>query len=83
MPFINEERRKDPDMQIPGDRCFIYYREMMRVWRLNPRWTTVDEIAKTFFVDDQLRAAFLAFMVFFNREAMPYEEQKAKENGEV
>jgi hypothetical protein len=83
MPFITLYQRANPDMTIPGDRCFSYYLPMMEKWRAERRWTTADSILKSMIPDDMKRAEVLAFLVFFIREIMIYEEEKAKENGEI
>ena len=91
MPFVDETHRADPDMQVPGDRCYLFYREIMEEWKRAPRWTTVDTIMTKLlnFLDGHdvnqasRSAALLAFMVFFAREVMPYEEKKCRENGEI
>jgi hypothetical protein len=88
MPFVNKEHRESPDENICGDRCYLHYKWMMERWRENPRWTTIDEIyAKVSDLDqpslDWQRAKELAFMVFFNLHAMPYELKKQKENGDI
>jgi len=88
MPFIDRESRElSPDKlmfsPIAGDRCYAHYKEMMAIWRVAPRWTTVDAILASYIPDQQKRAEFLAFMVFFNIHVMPYEEQKRKENGDI
>ena len=91
MPFIKQESRSDPDLAVAGDRCYLFYKEIMEEWRRQPRWTTADAIMTKLLnfldrrnVDQSARsAALLAFMVFFAREVMPYEEKKAKENGGV
>lgn len=75
-----DEIRKDLK---PGDRCFSHYRGMKKAWAKSRRWTTVDELAKVLFPDDEMRAYFLGFLVFFALEAMPYEREKKTENGDV
>jgi len=62
MPFIKEDRRKAIDklgLQVldtmlstfngiqPGDRCYFYYKQMVDIWKENPRWTTAHEIYTT------------------------------------
>lgn len=53
MPFISQERRKaidnyEKDMLplSPGDRCYVFYKEMVHKWKENPRWATAHEIYK-------------------------------------
>jgi len=83
MPFVTKDHREEPCLGCAGDRCYIYYQDIMKEWRANPRWTTVDIIAADLFPDELQRAHFLAFMVFFQMHVIPYEEQKRVENGEV
>ena len=91
MPFITEEHRKDTDVNVPGDRCYLFYKEMVEDWRRQPRWATADTIMVRLLdyldrrtVNQSNRAAaLLAFMVFFNLEVMPYELKKREENGDV
>lgn len=67
----------------PGDLCFVQYRKLMRQWKHQPRWTTVDTLAAPLFPDAETRAYFLAFLVFFAFHALPYERTKQRENGDV
>lgn len=53
MPFVTQKRRDAIDNEtgdmLPlavGDRCYIFYKEMVRKWKENPRWTTAHEIYK-------------------------------------
>lgn len=88
MPFVTNEHRENPDLNIPGDRCFVFYREMMEKWKANPRWTTADEIYAGV-VDlnqsnvDLQRAKELAWQVFFNLHVMKFELEKQKLNGDI
>lgn len=82
-PFVDAPHRANPDITIPGDRCFIKYRNFLKAWRTSPRWTTADMIASSIWPDPWTRAAVLAFLVFFCLYVMPYEQKKRKENGEV
>lgn len=97
MPFTEPKDRRKMDTLLhlqmelaklhkdikPGDLCFVQYRRMIREWNKNPRWTTVDNIAAGLFPDTEMRAAFLAFLVFFNFKALPYERMKQRENGDI
>lgn len=97
MPFTEtKDRRKMDKIQAmtrelhdlmvdvkPGDRCFLEYRRMMQEWRKNPRWTTIDTLAANILPDEQARAHFLAFLVFFLIHGMPYERAKQRENGDI
>lgn len=40
-------------MKDPGDRCFLVYTEMMRRWRLEPRWTTADKLHEEFVMNTE------------------------------
>ena len=47
MPFITSEARHMTDTIGPkevGDKCFIFYRQMLRAWRVSPRWSTAHEL---------------------------------------
>lgn len=83
MPFIDRDHRKNPDDSIPGDRCYVKYKQMMDAWRATPRWTTVDKIASVIWPDMWQRAAVLAFLVFFSLHVMPYERNKKELNGDI
>lgn len=103
MPFTTQENRvKFPDTKTdddnlrhaheigaPGDRCFVFYRPMIRAWRASPRWTTAHELRKkkdndlVYLGTDDRTALNLAWDVFFNLHVMPYEIKKREENGEV
>lgn len=89
MPFVTQEHRDKPDMSIPGDRCFVYYKQMVSMWKAEPRWTTADTIwknmaeYKTVMPEDHYRAMELAWQVFFIKYVMPYEDKKEAENGTI
>lgn len=83
MPFIPEEQRANPNSTLPGPRCYVEYKRMMDTWRETPRWTTIDRIAKVLYPDDNLRAYFLAFLVFMAFHGYRYEEEKRNENGDI
>ena len=83
MPFVDRAHREKPDLEIPGDRCFVHFKAMMAAWRDSPRWTTADDIASHLFPDEMKRAEFLAFLVFFNNIVMPYERDKEACNGSI
>ena len=96
MPFI-EQRRRDIINRLglsalreikPGDRCYVYYKEMVDAWNKEPRWTTAHEVTKTMLIAEgdsttEATARFLAWHVFFNTHVMPYERKKQKENGGI
>ena len=48
MPFVTQERRyriKGSLEEIqPGDRCYVFYKEMVEKWKAEPRWTTAHNI---------------------------------------
>ncbi len=58
MPFINEQRRakirKDGPMACEefGDICFVFYEQMVKAWKREPRWRTAHRIYRDFFDDD-------------------------------
>ena len=86
MDRIQAMTRELRDLMIdikPGDRCFLEYRRMMREWKKNTGWTTADTLAANLLPDEQARAYFLAFLVFFNLHVMPYERMKQRENGDI
>jgi hypothetical protein len=102
MPFITSEARRMTDQIGPqevGDRCFIFYREMLRAWRTSPRWTTAHQLYREIVLEprlqdtartdnhqrllDEVTAAELAWQVFFALHILPYEMQKRTLNGEV
>jgi|WetSurMetagenome_2_1015567.scaffolds.fasta_scaffold174805_4 hypothetical protein len=83
MPFVNEEHRQCPDSDIPGDRCYLHYREFMDMWKRSPRWTTIDEYAERIWPNPEIRAAALALLVFMDRHGNQYEARKCGENGDI
>ena len=97
MPFIKQERRAIINekglhrlAQIePGDRCYVYYKQMVEAWKYSARWTTAHEIYKQWFTntdpgyDDDAVALQLAWQVFFQLYVMPYEIEKKKLNGDI
>lgn len=83
MPFITKEHRDHPDLEVPGDLCYLEYKYIMEQWRESPRWTTIDQLATRFSPDKHERAFFLAFLVFFSLHGMPYEYGKRADNGDI
>lgn len=93
MPFVTQEHRVKPDKTIPGDLCHLYYKAIMDKWRLERRWTTVHMefesiIAKFTRIprmasNFDIAAHFLAFLVFFIKHVMKYEDEKEAENGTI
>ena len=87
MPFVTQEHRDKPDITIPGDRCYIYYKKMVDEWKKSPRWTTADALYHFVKTEDILLseqvAKELAWQVFFQKYVMPYEDLKGKENGTI
>lgn len=87
MPFVDREHRQNPSHENPGDRCYMWYRWMIKKWTEEPRWKTADEIyASVMRPDESLaeqRAKELAWQVFFIFKVMPYEELKMEENGDI
>lgn len=99
MPFITQERRKEIDEVglssvhlldglTPGDRCYVFYKEMVGRWRENPRWTTAHKIYKEMVLSgitdvDDFAAQNLAWQCFFYFHVLKYEELKRNENGDI
>lgn len=89
MPFVTQDHRDRPDMSLPGDRCYIYYRQMVESWKANPRWTTANSIymlmkyETSSTIASDVAAYELAWQVFFQKYVMPYEDLKEKENGTI
>jgi len=86
MPFVKPECR-DPN-HIPcsvGDLCYLEYKKLIDAWNKERRWTTAHNELKTMFrIEDDVDAAkFLAYMVFFCKHVMKYEDEKEAENGEI
>ncbi len=95
-PFIDAESRtrvtdtaqERHNAKTPGEKCFVCYRDMLRMWKQSPRWTTAHQIYLTVLHKHNFDASWkaaneLAWQVFFQLHVMPYEVKKRKENGEV
>jgi hypothetical protein len=60
MPFTTSQARQDTlefpskALLIPGNRTWAIYREMIRLWKLERRWTTADKIYNEFVFDTEL-----------------------------
>lgn len=89
MPFVTKEHRENPDLNIPGDRCYVYYKKFVDTWKENPRWTTADGLYQLLLMKrqhlrfEELSALELAWQVFFIKYVMPYEDKKEAENGGI
>lgn len=90
MPFVTKKHRENPDINIPGDRCFLFYRDMVKRWKESPRWTTANEIYHEVMQEMSrcgdcryCSAQSLAWQVFFQLYVMPYEFKKREENGDI
>lgn len=85
MPFVPEEHREDGHTPCtPGDLCYKEYLQIIRAWKVNPRWTTAhEEFKRVFDVSNEQAAKTLAYLVFFCKEVMPYEYKKCEENGDI
>lgn len=96
MPFVTEAHRNNPDMSIPGDRCYLVYKRIMDEWKKAPRWATVDRLFNDLtqckamcshnkFLEpcSYCIAADLAWQVFFQLHVIPYELVKQKANGDI
>ena len=89
MPFIDAPSRVrllDPKEgpKTPGELCYVFYKNIVRMWGAEKRWTTVHNILK--FItqwNDEKTAHVLAFAVFFIWVVVPYEKQKELENGTI
>ena len=74
-----------------GDKCYYFYKKMMIKWCAERRWTTNHDIYKimrnsikqNFMDDDAKRAYELAYMVFFNKHVLKYEDEKCELNGDI
>lgn len=89
MPFVEQEHRDKPDATIPGDRCYIIYKQMVDEWKKEPRWTTADKIYRHTLAYSHSAsiewkaAAELSWQVFFQLYVMPYEIKKRESNGDI
>jgi collagenase-like PrtC family protease len=96
MPFITKDARKRLDgnsKAVPasrGELCYVFYRGMVRIWKLEPRWTTADAIygavrayEQSNANEDQKRANNLAWQVFYSRFVWPYEQKMMRKNGDI
>lgn len=110
MPFITPEDRKKMDKKYigefcyfddiekikVGDRCYYFYKDMVKKFKENKRWTTAHNIYKKMIKEtkyncikeleystDTKRAYELAWQVFFQLYVMPYELEKKIENGDI
>lgn len=96
MPFVAQEHRNSPDLNIPGDRCYLAYVHMINEWKKEPRWTTADRLFTELTLAkencasktrhhpcERCVAADLAWQVFFQLHVMPYEHKKRQENGDI
>lgn len=85
MPFVAPEHRlPEHEPCCVGDRCYWYYLDLITAWNKERRWTTAhNEFKRLFDCDDDQAARALAFFVFFAKKVMPYEDEKASQNGEI
>ena len=87
MPFIEPSHRLNPDINLPGDKCYLFYKEMVERWKKEPRWATAYSIylwVREGHNDPAMqRAKELAWQVFFILKVMPYEEEKMDTNGDI
>jgi hypothetical protein len=86
MPFVPKEHR-EPSHQpcCVGDMCYVEYKKLIYQFRENRRWTNAHNMTKEFFGldSDEKTARFLAWMVWFSLEVIPYEIEKRDENGNI
>lgn len=86
MPFVPAEHRlPEHEPCCVGDDCYWEYFKLMGLWKKEPRWANAHNITKDWFglQSDEDTAHFLAYMVWFNKIVMPYEDLKEKENGAI
>jgi hypothetical protein len=88
MPFVPKKNREVLDSggspETVGDQCYQVYRELVREWKENPRWTTAHNLYKqTFGKSDAGAAKDLAWQIFLLWYVVPYEKEKEKENGTI
>lgn len=100
MPFIKQWRREVIAKHglaglaevKPGDRCYVHYEYMVRVFKADTSWGTVDalfrDVVLNFNCDElereaELSARYLAWHVFFQLHVIPYERTKRYENGDI
>ncbi len=88
MPFVPQENRKkmaegEPPQTV-GDECYLHYRQLIKQWKKEPRWTTWhNQVKDVLNIDDDGAARLSALLVHFVLQIMPYEIKKRKENGDV
>lgn len=93
MPFIPQKRRtwiSEDTLGVPQpeDRCYVYYKEMIRKWKVYPSWTVAHHIYWDVKLNteegyDNQFAKELAWQVFFQLEVIPYELRQREKNGDV
>lgn len=93
MPFIDQLKRfkfdrGDEFLMDYGDRCYIFYKNMVDEWRKEPRWSTAHVIYRNMVRvreedEDMEIAKQLAWQVFFNLHILEYEKKKRDENGDI
>jgi hypothetical protein len=102
MPFVTQKRRNAIDNytedmlpMVPGDLCYMFYKEMVQEWKENPRWTTAHNIYKKMRSETKVTYAYcpegledqcakeLAWQVFFLWWVVPYEKEKERLNGPI
>ncbi len=81
MPYINQERRddfecEDPDFPgVSGELNFVLTKIIKEYWDLHgPAYQTINDI---------VGALEGAKLEFYRRIAVPYEDEKIKQNGDV
>ncbi len=58
MPFVHQNHRDKIRKEGPsacedvGDICFVFYDQMVKVWKREPRWRTAHRIRRDFGSDD-------------------------------
>ena len=76
MPYIKQENRAKAEISPtnPGELNYAFTQLINYYWGLDPNYQSINDI---------IGALEGAKMEFYRRVAVPYEEQKIKENGDV
>lgn len=88
--IINNEVSELNDIQV-GDKCYMFYKYMVKRWKEKSNWTTAHNIYQDMinhididgYAEDTNCAYELAWQVFFQLYVMPYELEKKKLNGDI
>lgn len=82
--------------QAPGEINYLFYQSMLKAWKVKPSYDTVHDILhckrEALQIVSLIASACpkcletgftLAFMEFYRRKVVPYEERKIVENGDI